>query len=108
MVDPLYLEAHQGDEPREEWTRDLHGSKPLRICVQLKSNVSQNEIEGFGKTLPDGAVKEEYTRSLPEDLHKAYWVVGLTGNEREVLMLHPLVRGVQPFQPKFNISLAFD
>ena len=108
MVDPLYLEAHQGDGPQQEWTRDLHGLKPLRMCVQLKSEVSQDVIEGFGKTLPDGAVREEYTRSLPDDLHKVYWVVGLTGNEREVLMLHPLVRGVQPFQPKFNISLAFD
>ncbi|KAE9367085.1 hypothetical protein N431DRAFT_429824 [Stipitochalara longipes BDJ] len=108
MVDPLYLDAQQPDVPRVEWTRDLNGSKPLRMCVQLKSEVSEDKIERFGTTLPDGAVREEYTRSLPEDLHKVYWVVGLTGDEREVLLLHPLVRGVQPFQPKFNISLAFD
>ena len=108
MVDPLYLQAQHGAEPRKEWTRDLHGLTPLMMCVQLKSNVSQDEVQGFGKKLPDGASREEYTRSLPEDLHKVHWVVGLTGNEREVLMLHPLVRGVHPFQPKFNISLAFD
>ena len=108
LVDPLYLAAQPGDVPKEEWTRDLNGLRPLMMCVQLKSHVSQEEIEGFGKTLPDGAVREEYTRSLPDDLHKVYWVVGLTGVEREALMLHPLVRGVQPFQPKFILSLAFD
>jgi hypothetical protein len=108
MVDPLYLDAQEPDVPRLEWTRDLNGPTPLRMCVQLKSDVPEDEVERFGKMLPVGAVREEYTKALPEDLHRVYWVVGLTGDEREVLLLHPLVRGIQPFQPKFNISLAFD
>jgi hypothetical protein len=107
-VDSLYLQAQGRDASAEKWTNDLNGPKPLRMSVQLKNEISQDELERFGEALPDGAVREEYARSLSEDVHKVYWVVGLTGDEREVLLLHPLVRGVYPFQPRFNISLAFD
>ena len=78
------------------------------MCVQLKNGISRDELRRFGKALPDGAKREKYPRSSSEDVHKVYWVVGLTGDEREVLLLHPLVKSVYPFQPKFNISMAFD
>jgi hypothetical protein len=102
-VDPSY--NVDGLNP---WTRNLNSEKPLTMSVQLKNGIAEEELERFGKALPKSAVKEEYLPSLPADLNKVYWVVGLTCDERETLLLHPLVRDVKPFQPKFDMSMAFD
>jgi hypothetical protein len=91
-----------------EWTRNLNSKKPLLMSVQMKNGIAEKDLERFGRTLPNGAVKEEYAQSLPDDMNRIYWVVGLTCDERESLLLHPLVRDVKPFQPKFDMSMAFD
>jgi hypothetical protein len=109
MVDPYFLQDKVPRIAGDEWTWDILGPIPLRCCVQMKAGITEETFKRFVLTLPDGGVREELTVAPPNDLHGLTWVVGLTCDEKEVLLLHPLVGDVKPYRPRFDMmSRAFD
>jgi hypothetical protein len=110
QIDPDYLAKQESQFPGDELTKNMYNTKPLRMSVLLKDGSPTEELERFGETLPDGKIWVHCSIPLPENVSKGHWVVGLTCDERDMLLLHPMVKDVRPFcpiGPRFDISMDF-
>ena len=103
---PKTLKKVQGTEA-EKWSWEFKSSAPLLFCVEFANGIGKHQFRRITGTLPRGGVREK-KQHVWLDRHNVGWVVGLTCDEREVLLLHPLVKDVRPHQPYFHMSMAFD
>jgi hypothetical protein len=91
----------------EEWTWDFKSPEPLLFRVDLEEGIRNKAFNRIVETFPRGGTREKYQCVWP-GTHKACWVVGLTCDEREVLLLQPFIKDVRPHRPFFHMSMAFD
>jgi len=91
----------------EEWTWDFKSSKPLLFRVDFHEGLRDKGFHTIVGTLPRGGMREGYQCVWP-GTNKVCWVVGLTCDEREVLLLQPFIKDVRPHRPYFHMSMAFD
>ncbi|KAE9376533.1 hypothetical protein N431DRAFT_462362 [Stipitochalara longipes BDJ] len=103
---PKTLKEVEGT-PAEKWTWNFKSQEPLLFCVSLKEGIEKKDFRRIVKTFPKGGVAEKAKRVWP-CMHDVSWIVGLTCDEREVLLLQPLVKDVRPYRPYFHMSMAFD
>ena len=94
---PKTLKEVEGTEA-ERWSWDFKSRERLLFCADFGEGINKYQFDKLVGTLPRGGVREKKQHVWP-GRHNVGWVVGLTCDEREVLVLHPLVKAVRPHRP---------
>ncbi|KAF4637189.1 hypothetical protein G7Y89_g891 [Cudoniella acicularis] len=90
-------------------TRSWLGEERIKCVVAMKpeANQSLQTWKDLKEVLPLGAEEGKFGEGVNR-MGRREWVVGLNCEEREILVLTPFVADVVPWQPVFDMSLAFD
>jgi hypothetical protein len=83
-----------------ELTSDHYELAKLSYSVAVREDGTADQLQGVAKVMLD-----EWDGRFDE---RKQYIIGLSSMEQELLSLNPMAKYVNPWEPEFNMALAFD